>query len=322
MGVGRDAVHGAPPAGPRRPVRRPGCRGWPGARTRPRSRSTGSRRTPTSRARSSTRRPSSGWPSRSRRGASSSRSASAGTRAGGCTCIVCGERRWRAARMAGLPTLTCVIVEAPIDRGRAAGHAARRERPARGPAPDRAGQGLPVAHGPQRLVGPPAGPRAGDRPPERGPGPGACSTCPTRSRSRWSRGRSRRRRPTRSPSSTTRRSRPSSPRASSTRTSAAPRPSRPSDGRAGDEGARQGQGGEQGDVPRLEDGDGQGDGRAPQGVRARGHAGLLRDALARTRGRAVRRRPGRGVKGRGMPDTGGPDPDRGSRSRRSQGGTG
>jgi ParB family chromosome partitioning protein len=29
--------------------------------------------------------------------------------------IVCGERRWRAARMAGLPSLSCVIHEGPID---------------------------------------------------------------------------------------------------------------------------------------------------------------------------------------------------------------
>ena len=31
--------------------------------------------------------------------------------------LVCGERRWRAARMAGLPTLTCVIMEGTIDLG-------------------------------------------------------------------------------------------------------------------------------------------------------------------------------------------------------------
>jgi ParB family chromosome partitioning protein len=29
--------------------------------------------------------------------------------------IVCGERRWRAARMAGLVTLSCIIVEKPLD---------------------------------------------------------------------------------------------------------------------------------------------------------------------------------------------------------------
>ena len=31
--------------------------------------------------------------------------------------IICGERRWRAARLAGLPTLSCVISEAPIEPG-------------------------------------------------------------------------------------------------------------------------------------------------------------------------------------------------------------
>ncbi len=31
--------------------------------------------------------------------------------------VVCGERRWRAAKMAGLPTLTCVIVEKPAGPG-------------------------------------------------------------------------------------------------------------------------------------------------------------------------------------------------------------
>jgi ParB family chromosome partitioning protein len=31
--------------------------------------------------------------------------------------IVCGERRWRAARMAGLPSLTCVIHEGPLADG-------------------------------------------------------------------------------------------------------------------------------------------------------------------------------------------------------------
>jgi ParB family chromosome partitioning protein len=31
--------------------------------------------------------------------------------------VVCGERRWRAARLAGLFTLTCVVSEGPIDEG-------------------------------------------------------------------------------------------------------------------------------------------------------------------------------------------------------------
>jgi ParB family chromosome partitioning protein len=31
--------------------------------------------------------------------------------------IVCGERRWRAAKMAGLPTLTCIILERPAGPG-------------------------------------------------------------------------------------------------------------------------------------------------------------------------------------------------------------
>lgn len=31
--------------------------------------------------------------------------------------MICGERRWRAARMAGLATLSCVVVDRPIDAG-------------------------------------------------------------------------------------------------------------------------------------------------------------------------------------------------------------
>jgi ParB family chromosome partitioning protein len=31
--------------------------------------------------------------------------------------ILCGERRWRAARMAGLPTMSCIIVDRPLDPG-------------------------------------------------------------------------------------------------------------------------------------------------------------------------------------------------------------
>ena len=31
--------------------------------------------------------------------------------------IICGERRWRAARMAGLATMSCVVSEGPIDAG-------------------------------------------------------------------------------------------------------------------------------------------------------------------------------------------------------------
>ncbi len=31
--------------------------------------------------------------------------------------VVCGERRWRAAGLAGLPTLSCVVSEGPIDEG-------------------------------------------------------------------------------------------------------------------------------------------------------------------------------------------------------------
>jgi ParB family chromosome partitioning protein len=31
--------------------------------------------------------------------------------------LICGERRWRAARMAGLPTLTCVVAEGTLDAG-------------------------------------------------------------------------------------------------------------------------------------------------------------------------------------------------------------
>ena len=89
--------------------------------------------------------------------ASSSRSGCAGTRAGGRTSSSCGERRWRAAQLAGLPTLTCVIVDGADRPGRAAGRPARRERPARGPQAGRAGPGLPAADGRQRLVGPPAG---------------------------------------------------------------------------------------------------------------------------------------------------------------------
>jgi ParB family chromosome partitioning protein len=29
--------------------------------------------------------------------------------------IICGERRWRAARLAGLPTLSCIVVDKPLD---------------------------------------------------------------------------------------------------------------------------------------------------------------------------------------------------------------
>ena len=31
--------------------------------------------------------------------------------------MICGERRWRAARLAGLPTLSCVIADEPTDAG-------------------------------------------------------------------------------------------------------------------------------------------------------------------------------------------------------------
>ena len=56
--------------------------------------------------------------------------------------VVVGERRWRAARLAGLETLACVVVDGAADRRGPPGGPARRERPARGPEADRAGPGL------------------------------------------------------------------------------------------------------------------------------------------------------------------------------------
>ena len=101
-GASRRCRHAAAADRRRRP---PGSQGVARSKDAARSPSAEDRAaTPTSRARSSTRRPWPAWPSRSGTGASSSRSGSAGTRAGGPTCIICGERRWRAAQLAGLPT--------------------------------------------------------------------------------------------------------------------------------------------------------------------------------------------------------------------------
>ena len=62
--------------------------------------------------------------------------------------IVAGERRWRAAQLAGVHALPAVVRDALRRRGaRARDH---RERAARRPQPARGGAGLPAADGPLR----------------------------------------------------------------------------------------------------------------------------------------------------------------------------
>ena len=55
--------------------------------------------------------------------------------------VVVGERRWRAARLAGLETIACVVVDRDAVARGPPGGPARRELPPRGPQADRAGQG-------------------------------------------------------------------------------------------------------------------------------------------------------------------------------------
>ena len=88
--------------------------------------------------------------------------------------IVCGERRWRAAGMAGLTTMSCVIVEGPIYAGRAARRSSSSRTCVREDLqPIEQAKAFRAADGPQRLVDARRRPRAGGRPVERGPGPGA-----------------------------------------------------------------------------------------------------------------------------------------------------
>ena len=117
--------------------------------------------------------------------------------------IVCGERRWRAARMAGLADgQRAWSMDGPIEPRRAAGHPARRERPPRGPEADRAGQGVSAADG-ARTAGRPArlarelaidhsrggpGPGAADAA-RGGPGAGGAGGAGTRDRLRDQQGR-------------------------------------------------------------------------------------------------------------------------------------
>ena len=65
--------------------------------------------------------------------------------------IVMGERRFRAATMAGLATMPCVVMEGEISAGELLGSSSSRTS-CGGPQPGRAGAGLPAVDGRQRLV--------------------------------------------------------------------------------------------------------------------------------------------------------------------------
>ena len=111
------------------------------ARTSPRSPLTVSTATRRSHARNSIPK---GWnasPSRSGSAACSSPSACAGTRAQERYVIICGERRWRAAKIAGLESLACVIVEGDLTTQERLADPVGRERPPRGFEAHRAGHG-------------------------------------------------------------------------------------------------------------------------------------------------------------------------------------
>ena len=100
------------------------------------SRSSRSARTPTSRASASRSRRLRRWPSRSASAACFSRSSSAPSQDG--YEVVAGERRWRAAELAGEATIPALIDDARRRR-RIAGARADRERRPREPHADRAG---------------------------------------------------------------------------------------------------------------------------------------------------------------------------------------
>ena len=70
--------------------------------------------------------------------------------------IIAGERRYRAALLAGPPDARLHRGDEAPDRGRDPGGPARGELPPRRPEAGRAGQGVPDADGPPRLVLPPA----------------------------------------------------------------------------------------------------------------------------------------------------------------------
>ena len=144
--------------------------------------------TRTSPARNSSRRPWSGWPSRSRREGSSSRSGCAGTRPRASTSSSAGNAAGGRPGWRGCATMSCVVVRGADRRRRAAGPPAHRELPPRGPAADRAGQGVQEPDGPERLVGQPGSPRSSASPSRPSSGPWPSSSCPSRSRSGWSRG--------------------------------------------------------------------------------------------------------------------------------------
>ena len=80
-------------------------------------------------ARSLTRPSSRSSPSRSAPAGSSSPSPSTGTRARAVYVIVCGERRWRAAKLAGIPTMTATILAHAPEAGERLALQMHREPP-------------------------------------------------------------------------------------------------------------------------------------------------------------------------------------------------
>ena len=122
--------------------------------------------------------------------------------------LIAGERRWRAAKRAGLPSIPVVVRE--VDEVLVARAGAGREPPPRGPQPARGGRRLPAADGGLRAHPGGGGPEgrasrarrwptrcgcSSSRPPSSGSSPrtssaaatpGRCSAPPTgRSRRRW-----------------------------------------------------------------------------------------------------------------------------------------